>query len=234
MKKFLVLFGLLLIGLSVRAEVIEVETDINMNNFWDKNGKDVQKVIEIGTKILNANKLDKRVPFQVVNNNKIVNASACFPPKLVVVYSGLLPYIDNDDELAYILGHEIAHTIDAYEGLGRWFAMLINLRSYEYKADLIGVDLMVKAGYNPVAAITEINKWMHEPLFDFISVHPKPSARMMAIYKYIYVKYPWALNTNMAHNVNYLNFVNSSQKEISKFVQEEKIKENKRKNKYSL
>ncbi len=234
MKKFLIILGLLLAGNFVHAEFVEVETNVNMNNFWLKNGKEVQKVIEVGTKIINANKLNKRVPFQVINNYKVINAGAHFPPKLVVVYTGLLPYIDNDDELAYILGHEIAHTLDAYEGVGRWFSMLVNLRSYEYKADLIGVDLMVKAGYNPIAAITQINKWMPEPVFDFINIHPKPSRRMLQIYKYIYVKYPWALHTEMIHNLNYINFVCSAQKEINEFIQEENIRKNRRKNKYSL
>lgn len=234
MKKFLLVLGLMLIGLSVRAEFIEVESNINMENFWNKNGKDVQKIMEVGSKIINANKLEKRVPFQLVNNSKIINAGAFFKPKLVIVYTGLLPYIDNDDELAYVLGHEIAHTMDAYEGAGKWAAMLANVRSYEYKADLIGIDLMVKAGYNPIAAITETNKWMPEPLFDFISVHPKPSKRMFEMYKYIYVKYPWALNSDMAKNVNYTNFVYATQKEINQFILNEKVRENNKKSKYSL
>lgn len=234
MKKILVVCGILLIGLGASAEFVEVETNVNMDNYWEKNGKEVQKIMYVGAKIINANKLDKRVPFQVKDKKNIINAGAYLTPKHVIVYSGLLPYIDNDDELAYVLAHETAHTLDAYEGVGRWFAMMFNVRSYEYKADLIGVDLMVKAGYNPIAAITEANKWMPESTFDLIWGHPKPSRRMFEMYKYIYKKYPWALNTDMVHNINYENFIYSSQKEITQFKQEEKVRENIRRNKYSL
>lgn len=236
MKKFLIIFGLLFIGLSASAEVVEIESNINMVNFWDKNGKEVQKITEVGSKIINANKLDKRIPIMLERDLKNVNAFSIMNPKLVVVSSGLLPYIDNDDELAFIMGHEMAHALDAYQGVPRWIAMKFNSKAYEYKADLIGIDLMEKAGYNPIAAITEMNKWMPESMFDggIFTTHPKTSKRLFEMYKYIYKKYPSAMNSDMVHNINYQNYTYSAQKEIDEFKQEEKQRENARKNKYSL
>lgn len=228
MKRFLVLLTLLAIGLSASADYIDVETDINMNNFWSKNGKDVQKVTEIGTKIINVNKLEKRVPIQLESTPKVANAYSNLMYKTVKISSGILPYMDNDDEMAFVLGHEIAHSMDAHDGVLKWFMMRINTREYEYKADLIGIDLMTKAGYNPVAAITCANKWMDEAPWDFFITHPVTSKRLMAMYKYIYKKYPWALKTDMVHNVNYENFTYSSQKEIDNFIKKEKEKVNKR------
>jgi predicted Zn-dependent protease len=224
MKKFLIVLGLLLIGLRCYADVMEVEAVGDMKTFWDRTGKYEQKILEVGTKILNANKIDKRIAIQTVRTHKTVNAYADFTNKTVYIYYGLIPYIDNDDELAAVLGHEMAHSLDHYGGVFKWADMTLNSKEYEYKADLIGIDLMVKAGYNPIAAITGANKWMGEDYWDFwiFTTHPKTSKRLLKMYEYIYVKYPWALQTDMIHNVNYENFTYSSQKEINLFLQHQK------------
>ena len=231
MKRFLIVLGLVLVGNLAQADFYVMETDVTMVNFWQKNGKDVQKIMEIGTRIINANKLDKRVPIQMERTPNVINASSAFFDKTVKISSGLLPYIDNDDELAYILGHEISHSMDSHEGYYKKFAVIANLREYEYKSDLVGIDLMVKAGYNPIAAITCANKWMGESPIDLFFSHPRTSKRLMAMYKYIYVKYPWALKSDMIHNVNYENFTYTSAKEINAFHLKQKIREEKNKSK---
>jgi predicted Zn-dependent protease len=228
MKKILSLFFVLLVGTSVRAEGNFEElfnyANTNMKNFWSENGKYEQKILDIGTKIINANKLDKRIAFQTIRDYKTINAKACATNKIVYVYYGILPYIDNDDELAAVLGHEMTHSLDHYGGFFKWMDMYLNSKSYETKADLGGIDLMVKAGYNPIAAICMQNKSFPEDYWDFwvFTSHPKTSKRLIDMYKYIYVKYPWALKTDMVHNVNYENFTYSSQKEINLFLQHEK------------
>jgi predicted Zn-dependent protease len=224
MKKFLIVFGLLFVGLQACADFMEIETIGSMKTFWDRTGKYEQKILDVGTQIINANKLDKRIAIQLIRNYTIVNAKAHPANKTVYVYAGLIPYIDNDDELASVLGHEMTHSLDHYGGFFKWMDMALNSKSYETKADLNGIDLMVKAGYNPIAAITCANKWMGESYWDgsLLSSHPKTSKRLMDMYKYIYVKYPWALETDMVHNVNYENFTYSSQKEINLFLQYQK------------
>lgn len=228
MKRFLIIFTLLIIGSVANAEYVVFETNINMVNYWEKQNKDVQKIMDVGTRIINANRLEKRIPIRLESAPKVVNASSTPWDKTVKIYSGLLPYIDSDDELAYVIGHETSHSIDSYDGFFKWFAVMLNLREYEYKADLVGIDLMAKAGYNPVAAITCANKWMGEEPLDLFTSHPTTSKRLMAMYKYIYVKYPWALKTDMVHNVNYENFTYSSQKEINAFQQRYRERMNKR------
>ncbi len=226
MKKFLVVLGLLFIGLQASADVFEYET-ISYKHFWEKNGIYEQKILDVGTKIINTNKLDKRVVLRLKRMTSVINATASPTQKTVTIYTGILPYFDNDDELAYVVSHEIAHCIDFYDGFMKWaFVMAFNRKEYEYKADLIGIDLMVKAGYNPVAALCAANKVLDESYWDnfFFWTHPKGSKRTLAMYKYIYVKYPWAFDTDMVHNVNYENFVNYSQKEINAFKQEKKTR----------
>jgi len=230
MKKFFVVFALLLVGLGTYAEFLESGTGVTMSNFWDKKGREEEKVLDVGSKIINANRLDKRIPIMVHRDQKTVNAFSYRYNKTVVVTTGIMLYIDNDDELAYLIGHETAHSLDSYGGLGRWAAMTFNSRQYEYKADLIGIDLMVKAGYNPIAAITLQNKFFPEPPLDLgmFTSHPKSSKRMFEIYKYIYKKYPSALSSDMTKNINYVNFTYSAEKDINLFKQTEKERANKR------
>jgi len=228
MKKFLVVLSLLFMGLqaSANGNVDELfnYANTNMKNFWFENGKYEQKVLDVGTKILNANKIDKRIAIVTGRDYKNNNANTNYLTKTVTVYYGILPYIDNDDELAFVIGHEMGHAIDAYGGFFKWTDMWLNSKSYETKADLVGIDLMVKAGYNPVAAICFQNKSFPETYWDgwLWTSHPKTSTRLMDMYKYIYVKYPWALQTDMVYNVNYENFTYSSQKEINLFLQHQK------------
>ncbi len=103
--------------------------------------------------------------FVVINSDQ-VNAF-CLPAGKVVVFTGLLRFIDRhferrDDMLAVVLGHEIAHALAhhaserlATEGLGRGsrFGSLSFERSQESEADHIGVFLMTFAGYDPRAAV---------------------------------------------------------------------------------
>src|SRR5574344_2857996 len=238
MKKFFIFIFVLTFMYSGMGVFAEDSIDVNdvssvtMKNFWEKNGKKEQKVIEVGTKILNANKINKRIAFQKNRSLKTINACSYLSNKTVVIYYGILPYIDNDDELAYVLSHEIAHALDAYGGPLKWMNMRFNSKAYETKADLIGIDLMAKAGYNPIAAITMANKSFPEDYWDIwiFTTHPKTSVRLMDMYKYIYVKYPWALKSEMTNNINYQNFLNSSAKEIKEFLQHEqerKIKQGK-------
>ena len=128
-------------------------------------------------------------------------------------------YIDNDDELAFILSHEIAHSVEAYGGMMKYISMTSNAKKYELKADLNGIDYMVKSGYDPIAAITIMNKIAGEPVWDwgFMSTHPKGSKRLIAMYKYIYVKYPQYLNSPLIKTNSYKNFEYAMNKEIKEF-----------------
>ncbi len=45
---------------------------------------------------------------RIINNDKIQNA-VCLPGGFIYVYSGLIKYLDSEDQLAGVLAHEIAH-----------------------------------------------------------------------------------------------------------------------------
>lgn len=72
------------------------------------------KISSAITKYLNEHKQNKRIRgyvwmFKLVKSNE-VNAW-CMPGGKVVVYTGLLPYSKDENGLAVVMGHEIAHAI---------------------------------------------------------------------------------------------------------------------------
>ena len=85
-------------------------------------GKDLDKVVNIGRKIENAvstffrskNESDPTENFNweyiLVKDKKIKNAW-CMPGGKIAVFSGILDVAKNDDGLATIMGHEIAHAV---------------------------------------------------------------------------------------------------------------------------
>lgn len=227
MLKKLIL-GILVLNLAVAGycDTIYIESGVNMQNFWEKNGKEEQKIISVATKIISDNKLDKRIPVVVDRTPKVINAYSMLRTRDVHISTGILPYFDNDDELAFVIAHEIAHSYETYESVFKINSMIFNSKKYENKADLRAIDYLVKSGYNPVSGIIVGNKIFTEPVSDwgFLSSHPKGSKRLLEMYKYIYVKYPSFLNSDMTKNAIYQNFLNSSNLEIKAFIQKQKSK----------
>lgn len=176
-----------------------------------------KRVMEIGFNILNANRIEKRTIFKY-STSRQVNAVASSLDKSVTVYQGLLPYLDNDAELAGIISHEIAHEQDYYAGYFRRLAMAFTPKKYEQKADKIAVDYMVKSGYNPVAMIIAFNKILGQEDSDWGATHPLATKRLAYIYEYIYKKYPaYLVDNEYRENVYYQNFLLTSKDARKKF-----------------
>jgi len=72
---------------------------------------------------------------------------------IVQITSGVLEQAKDDNELAFIIAHEMAHNILKHrERLDRIGRSAINVRTTETEADLLGLRLMRAAGYDPMAA----------------------------------------------------------------------------------
>lgn len=228
MKKGIILMALsLLLGTGAFAQDAYIITDLNMDNFWAKTGKAQEKVSSVAIRIMERNKLNKRVPVFVINKNNEANAITNPMSKIIEVYSGLLSCIDNDDELAFVLGHEMAHAVEAYEGPWKSVSVFYNSKSYEFKSDLKSIDYMVTAGYDPISAIIIGNKIFGEPYWDWGCTHPKGSKRLIAMYKYIYKKYPQFLNSSKTNNAYYKNFEYTFEDELKSFRHKESVREQK-------
>jgi len=141
----------------------------------------------------------------------------CGPGGKIIVYSGLIDTLKlSDDELAAVMGHEIAHALRehgreamskaygvqmAKQGAGSLLGLgqdslaladtvvnysltLPNSRANENEADLIGLELSARAGYNPNAAITLWQKMQaqagaSQP--EFMSTHPASTNRIASL-----------------------------------------------------
>lgn len=135
-----------------------------------------------------------------------INAYATFGNQ-VFVTKGLLKMVESEDELACVLAHEVAHiklrhpqkqigvielsflllsSLDLKgkkEILARFVLALANLgfsRSQEKEADIEGIDIALKSGYNPRAMLSfferekgdKAPRWM-----EYLSTHPFPEKR---------------------------------------------------------
>ena len=174
----------------------------------------VQRVNTIGTKLIKANGIGQAITFKV-SDQADVNAYANIN-KEVYVYRGLLEYVNDDQELAAVISHELGHILNGHcakqgvlntgvnilanvtaqatgsttaAAIGQQLASSKISRKDEFEADLTGVDIMTKAGYNPLAMISVLNKICGNYI-DILQTHPSGEKRLLNIYNYVEYNYP--------------------------------------------
>lgn len=212
MKKVIGVIFALMFGMQLCANAAETNWTTQAN---------VARVNRIGQALLTKNNLPTKITFKVLETDD-VNAFAT-ADKEIYVYTGLLKFVSNDDELAGVIGHEIGHIINRHSakqtvanavtstaianvkinklnpvytnaikntaGVANNLTMLKLSRVEEYEADITGVDLMTKAGYNPLAMVSFLFK-LGGSYADFTSTHPSSDKRTMYMYDYITYTYP--------------------------------------------
>jgi predicted Zn-dependent protease len=147
--------------------------------------------------------------------SKQINAF-CMPGGKIAFYSGILEQLKlTDDEVAMVMGHEVAHALreharermgkNAATGIGanligqmfglgqlgqtvtNYGAQLLTLqfsRSDESEADLVGMELAARAGYDPRAGITLWQKMGAASKGappQWLSTHPSGNSRIADI-----------------------------------------------------
>lgn len=109
--------GLCLFVSGIAANSVEIpKTTTNSNysqakiNYSAMSQADMQALVtKIGNKILKANSVNDKINFVLVDKN---DANAYTDASnTVVVYTGLIKYCENEDELAFVIGHEIGHAV---------------------------------------------------------------------------------------------------------------------------
>ncbi len=153
----------------------------------------------------------------VVFEDKTLNAFA-LPGNKIGIHSGLIKFVDNADQLAAVVGHEIGHVLARHSnerlsekmavntginlisavaspstplgqtavgllGVGAQYGILLPFsRTHESEADVIGLELMAKAGFDPRQSIVlwqkmaAANNGPRPP--EILSTHPAPASRI--------------------------------------------------------
>ena len=144
MKKIFILISMLVFLCSSAYATSEI-----INGEYIKKAQ--ARVDQVGFKLLNYNGIEKRTVFDF-DTRKTKNAYSRSTDRQIVIYRGLYNRLDSDDELAAVLAHEIAHSVDSYKGICRGlcssWSYYLAPKKYEYKADKKAVDYMVNANYN--------------------------------------------------------------------------------------
>ena len=155
----------------------------------------------------------------VVFRDDAANAFA-LPGRKIGVNTGLLKVAENQDQLATVIGHEVAHVLSQHSnervsqqfavdqglglvtalaspqsatgqtlmgllGVGAQYGILLPYsRVQESEADILGLDLMAKAGFNPRESV---NLWVNmgkagggQPP-EFLSTHPSDRTRISGL-----------------------------------------------------
>lgn len=225
MLVFIVCLGMLLLqgcGI-VQASLISNKEEIEM-------GRNVAKQVEKQYGLVDDDVLQARVDaigkrlaavterkdlpytFKVLNSNE-VNAFA-LPGGFIYVYKGLVDLMPSDEELAGVIGHELAHVVKRHsvkqmeKGLG--MSLLFNLvfgdrgallqslaynaimadysRDDEHEADHLGFLHSWRAGYNPYSMLMGMKKLAETEQkyhYDVFSDHPESQARLSALQQYL-------------------------------------------------
>ncbi|MBQ8475866.1 M48 family metallopeptidase [bacterium] len=242
MKKILIVLSIMLLNFAFATD-------------WDSTAA-LKRVNTIGTKILKANNINHSIEFKVSEEDTI-NAYANID-KEVFVYKGLLEFVDTDDELAGVISHEMGHIINGHcakqgvlnsiiatiasifkpstttgtvaNAVGQQLASSKISRNDEFEADLTGVDLMTKGGYNPLGMVSLLQK-ISQSYLDILQSHPSGEKRVQNAYNYINYNYPDYIKkgystTSYKEALNImastLNTRNSSEAAYNKYVKEQK------------
>lgn len=169
-----------------------------------------RRMYAIRDRILSSNKLKYREEFEwdlkLIEDDKTLNAF-CLPAGHIYVYTGLIRYLDNEAQLAGVIGHEIAHAdrrhaIDNMSkqlGLsllvslvfgsdgGQLLGLAQNLlglkfsRGNEAEADKYAVQYLYDTKYDAREASGFFRKLEEENkdegVVEFLSTHPAPEKR---------------------------------------------------------
>ena len=173
----------------------------------------VDRVPTVGKQILTKNNLPTDTKF-VVTETAVVNSTSN-TNKEIYIQIEALNYTGNDNEVAAVISQEIGTIINANASKKKLVsniasalagsvsgesaqnnAIIINELAMnnmsakdQMDADVTGTDLMIQAGYNPLAMIVVLGK-MPGSTMDTLKSQPNNFKRSMYIYDYLTYNYP--------------------------------------------
>lgn len=220
------------------------------------------RVPVVGKALLTKNSLPANATFKVVNGS--VDNSNVATTNIVYISSADLAYAGNDSEVAAVVANELGHIINGHYAKNKMkniakAALTSNLSadniittasnsefmanksslSDNKEADITGADMMIQAGYNPLAMVVVITK-MPGSTLETLAGKPANSERAMNVFDYLTYNYPSKVKAGYGCNeyrafLTYANPIvadrNSNSKKLAKFNKEqEKAKKERAKN----
>ena len=85
------------------------------------------------------------VPLEILNDPTI---NAYTDGDTVYIYRGIINYAADDDEIALILGHEVAHNMLRHTKFDQFHVSTLEVSESEANADKMGAFYMMRAGYD--------------------------------------------------------------------------------------
>ena len=172
-------------------------------------------VYDIRNKILNSGNVQHKDDFawriRIIHNDTTLNAF-CTPGGYIYIYTGILKYLESEDQLAGVIGHEIAHAdmrhstkqmtqmygvetlskiiLGKYENLAAVTSSLVGLkfsRSHEEEADERSVHYLCPTDYNAAGGggfFQKIEEDGSAKTPEFLSTHPNPGNRIESYQKH--------------------------------------------------
>lgn len=213
----------------------------------------VDRVPTVGKQILTKNSLPTDTKF-VVTETAVVNSTSN-TNKEIYVQKETLGYTGNDNEVAAVISQEIGTIVNANASKKKLVsnltsalagsvsgesaqnkALIINELAInnmsekdQMNADVTGTDLMIQAGYNPLAMIVVLGK-MPGSAMDTLKSQPNNFKRTMYIYDYLSYNYPSKVKAgyNCQEYKNFLAYIqptvderNANKKKLAKFEKEQ-------------
>lgn len=186
------------------------------------------RVVPVGKILLEKNGLPVETTFKVVDG--IADNSTATTTNIINISASDLTYAGNDNEVAAVVSNEIGHIINgqtakkkmrdfAKNAINSTFssdniiasaansdfvANKVSL-SDEKAADITGADLMIQAGYNPLAMVVLVTK-MPGSNFEVLQGKPANSERAMSTFDYLSYNYPSKVNAGYGCQ-EYRNFL---------------------------
>ncbi len=167
----------------------------------------------ITNNILNSGRVQYKDEFvwqtKIIHDDSVLNAF-CTPGGYIYVYTGLIKFLDSEDQLAGVMGHEIAHADERHStealtkqyGTEVLFAILFGndpgalaqiakgllslqySRTNETEADMRSVEYLYETEYDARGVARFFEKLIAAGAGEgpeFLSTHPNPSNRVEAI-----------------------------------------------------
>ena len=173
----------------------------------------VNKVPTVGKQILTKNNLPADAKF-VITETAVTNSTSNTNNEIYIQKSAL-GYTGNDNEVAAVIAQELGVIINANASKKKLVsnitsalagsisgesaqnnALILNQLAMnnmsekdQMNADITGVDLMIQAGYNPLAMVVVLGK-MPGSTVDILKSQPNNFKRSMYIYDYLTYNYP--------------------------------------------